>query len=273
MANRYDNERRNERNRSYSRDYDRFDDRQQQQFESGNYGAERGYGQQGSYDDGYRQMDNDYGRDDFESYGRDDMTRRGGRDMNDRSGARTAGDPMRYDNRGDRFGSFNSNDYGGRDFERVQNRGYGSGSYGSGGGSYAGTMGHNRRRNEERGFFDKAGDEIASWFGDEDAERRRERDHTGRGPANYKRSDERILEDACDRLTDDWGVDASEITVTVQDAEVTLDGSVEDRRGKRRAEDCVHDISGVRHVQNNLRVTELDRRYDRTRTAEETSAS
>jgi hypothetical protein len=29
---------------------------------------------------------------------------------------------------------------------------------------------------EERGFFDRAGDEIRSWFGDEEAERRREYD-------------------------------------------------------------------------------------------------
>lgn len=31
-------------------------------------------------------------------------------------------------------------------------------------------------RDHERGFFDRAGDEVRSWFGDEDAERRRERD-------------------------------------------------------------------------------------------------
>jgi hypothetical protein len=33
-----------------------------------------------------------------------------------------------------------------------------------------------RGRREDRGFFDRAGDEIASWFGDEDAERRRRED-------------------------------------------------------------------------------------------------
>src|SRR5689334_1875395 len=30
---------------------------------------------------------------------------------------------------------------------------------------------------DERGFFERAGDEISSWFGDEDAERRRSEDH------------------------------------------------------------------------------------------------
>ena len=36
--------------------------------------------------------------------------------------------------------------------------------------------GHAGRR-DERGFFERAGDEISSWFGDEDAERRRREDN------------------------------------------------------------------------------------------------
>ncbi len=32
-------------------------------------------------------------------------------------------------------------------------------------------------RRDERGFFDRAGDEVASWFGDDEAERRRRDDH------------------------------------------------------------------------------------------------
>jgi hypothetical protein len=34
-----------------------------------------------------------------------------------------------------------------------------------------------RERRDERGFFERAGDEIASWFGDDDSERRRREDH------------------------------------------------------------------------------------------------
>ena len=115
-------------------------------------------------------------------------------------------------------------------------------------------------RDDDRGFFDRAGDEVASWFGDEDAARRRREDHRGRGPANYTRSDERILEDACDRLTDDYAVDATDVTVTVDGGEVTLDGTVPSRAHKRRAEDCVHDLSGVGHVQNNLRIADREGR-------------
>jgi osmotically-inducible protein OsmY len=110
-----------------------------------------------------------------------------------------------------------------------------------------------RYGDEERGFFERAGDEVLSWFGDRDARRRREVDHRGRGPKNYARSDERIRDDANDRLTEDVWIDASEVEVMVADGEVTLSGTVEDRRAKRRAEDCVEAISGVKHVQNNLR--------------------
>ena len=36
----------------------------------------------------------------------------------------------------------------------------------------------NHGRRDDRGFFERAGDEVASWFGDEDAERRRREDRT-----------------------------------------------------------------------------------------------
>ena len=78
--------------------------------------------------------------------------------------------------------------------------------------------------------------------------------HRGRGPRGYVRSDERINEDVHDRLTEDWVLDASDIAVSVSGGEVTMDGTVASRQDKRRAEDIVDGISGVTHVQNNLRV-------------------
>ena len=137
--------------------------------------------------------------------------------------------------------------------------GGGSGTYGGGAGGSQG-YGEDYRehgyagRQNERGFLQRAGDEVASWFGDEDAARRREQDHRGRGPSDYTRSDERIREDANDRLTEDWRIDASRISVAVKDGEITLSGMVSRRDDKRRAEDIVEDLSGVKHVQNNLRV-------------------
>lgn len=162
--------------------------------------------------------------------------------------------PARFDNG---MSYFTSESQGGRDFSRgsAYNRGagdYSSEGRGIGGSAYA----RDSYDRNDRGFLARAGDEVASWFGDEDAARRREMDHRGNGPANYKRSDERILEDACDRLTEDYALDARNIQVTVAAGELTLDGTVDSRQAKRRAEDCVEQISGVGHVQNNLRVTD-----------------
>jgi osmotically-inducible protein OsmY len=110
-------------------------------------------------------------------------------------------------------------------------------------------------REEKRDFIDRASDEVASWFGDEGAERRREQDqHRGKGPKGYVRRDERILEDVNDRLMQDSYVDASDIEVMVAEAEVTLSGTVASRQDKRRAEDLADSVSGVAHVQNNIRV-------------------
>jgi osmotically-inducible protein OsmY len=227
---------------------------------------------------------------------------RGGQDWQrdqGRSGQR--GDTSGYAGRtydasgGNDFGSFTSEDYGGRDFS---NRGggamggmrssesyrpsYGLSAWLHGNDDNDGRVGRNergagfgqnsgredygswRQYGESRGFLARAGDEVASWFGDEDASRRREQDHRqgrdqsqshrGRGPSNYTRSDERIREDANDHLTHDHHVDASHINVSVKDGELTLDGTVDSRDAKRRAEDAVEHISGVKHVQNNLRV-------------------
>ncbi|ASD63505.1 BON domain-containing protein [Bdellovibrio bacteriovorus] len=76
----------------------------------------------------------------------------------------------------------------------------------------------------------------------------------GRGPKSYKRSDERIKEDVCEMLTRDNNIDAEGIEVEVKDGEVTLSGTVPDRRMKHMAEDCAEGCYGVKDVTNNIRV-------------------
>lgn len=76
----------------------------------------------------------------------------------------------------------------------------------------------------------------------------------GRGPQSYTRSDDRIREELCDLLTDDDMVDATNVEVRVDQGEVTLSGTVNDRESKRCAEDIAESVSGVRNVQNQLRV-------------------
>ena len=131
-----------------------------------------------------------------------------------------------------------------------------------------------RGRGEGGGdFLQRAGERISAWFRGDRDERRDEgprrysadfgrearwsvpdRDHRGVGPKGYKRSDERISEEVHERLTEDPWVDASNVHVEVKGGEVTLSGQVDNRESKHRAERLIEDISGVGHVQNNLRV-------------------
>lgn len=76
----------------------------------------------------------------------------------------------------------------------------------------------------------------------------------GRGPKGYARSDERLTEVICERLTEDPRIDAREIEVKVADGKVTLSGTVNDRRTKWRVEDLAEACSGVSFVENQLRV-------------------
>ena len=76
----------------------------------------------------------------------------------------------------------------------------------------------------------------------------------GRGPQGYKRSDNRIMEDINEEMTRDHDLDASGISVEAKDGEVILTGTVTDRESKRRAEEIAESCSGVRNVQNQIRV-------------------
>lgn len=76
----------------------------------------------------------------------------------------------------------------------------------------------------------------------------------GLGPRSYTRTDDRIREDVNECLMDDDHVDASGITVQVKDGTVTLTGTVDERWEKHRAEDIADACSGVRDVQNDIRL-------------------
>lgn len=78
--------------------------------------------------------------------------------------------------------------------------------------------------------------------------------HQGKGPKNYQRSDERVFEEVCERLTYDGELDASGVEVNVENGEVTLRGTVESRQMKHRAEDLLEGVFGVRDIRNELKV-------------------
>jgi osmotically-inducible protein OsmY len=162
--------------------------------------------------------------------------------------------------------------YGGNDYlNNTRERGYGSRQYGNTGydsdyndryrrGNNWNDRGdYGYQRGEDRDWWDRTKDEVASWFGDDDAERRREADrlsgpHRGKGPKGYTRSDDRIQEDINDRLSDDDYIDASDIEVTVNNRDVILSGTVDSREAKRRAEHIAEAVKGVSNVENRLRV-------------------
>ncbi len=106
-------------------------------------------------------------------------------------------------------------------------------------------------------------DEVASWFGDDDAERRRNMDkmygpHKGKGPKGYRRSDEKIRDEINDKLYHDSFIDASNIDVKVEDGDVVLSDTVESRGTKRRTEDLVDEVTGVKDINNNLKINKTE---------------
>ena len=76
----------------------------------------------------------------------------------------------------------------------------------------------------------------------------------GMGPSHYKRSDDRIRDDIYERLTDSHVIDARSIMVDVNEGNVTLTGTVGERRMRYAAEDLVERIGGVANINNQLRV-------------------
>lgn len=212
--------------RRYDEDYDEYKRR------VGSSGANYGNRSQGNYGNSYGSS----------QYNRDYDTNRYGSSYGN-SG---------YGNYG--YGGEYNRNQGNRYYDEDYNEDYGTGSHG-----YGRRSDRDRdHRQGDRDWWDKTKDEVSSWFGDDDAERRRRMDkrmsHKGRGPKGYTRSDERIREDVNDRMSDDAFLDASEIEVSVSSGEVILSGMVATRIDKRRAEDLAEDISGVKNVQNQLRV-------------------
>src|SRR5215213_8859942 len=225
-----------ESNRDYTSDRDR------------SYGA---YGQNyyGGGSSSYGQGSSNYGQG-SRSYGQSNYGQGSGGQR--RFGESSSNYSQRYDYPSDSPSRGMYGNQGGRSFDydrsrygRGQERGYEYESDRSGSGG-------------ERGWWDRASDTVASWFGDEEAERRRRMDeqrdqYRGKGPKGYRRSDERIKEDVNDRLSEGY-LDASDVEVTVTNAEVTLTGTVNSRMDKRRVEDIAESVSGVSNVENRLRV-------------------
>jgi len=77
---------------------------------------------------------------------------------------------------------------------------------------------------------------------------------SGVGPQGYQRSDERIREEVCDRLTQHGQLDASNLMVQVAQGEVTLSGAVDNRQARRMAEETAESVPGVQNIRNEIKV-------------------
>jgi osmotically-inducible protein OsmY len=147
--------------------------------------------------------------------------------------------------------------YGDRDRGHFADRGsFGDrGYYGDRGSNDRGTYGERAYGYGDRGvgnYFNQPG--YPGSFRSREGFEAGRQSFAGRGPKGYQRSDARINEDVCDRLCDSPEIDATNVDVRVAGGEVTLSGSVSSRDEKRRAEDMIEHVSGVREVHNNLRV-------------------
>jgi len=130
-------------------------------------------------------------------------------------------------------GAFNRQFQGGTEYFGTGQRGYGT----TWGGSNAGYTGMGSGSGDQGG---------TGQYSDQGR-------FAGRGPKGYQRSDDRIREDVCERLTHHPEIDASEIDIQVKNGEVTLTGTVDRREEKRMAEDVAEHVSGVKDVHNQLR--------------------
>jgi hypothetical protein len=75
-----------------------------------------------------------------------------------------------------------------------------------------------------------------------------------RGPKNYHRSDERILEDVYLCLLRDPHIDSSDVSIEVHRGVATLVGTVPTRHMKHEMEEAIHAIPGIADIHNRVKV-------------------
>jgi hypothetical protein len=103
------------------------------------------------------------------------------------------------------------------------------------------------------------GGEGRSWMDlRAEANMRSQGPHQGRGPQGWRRSDERVREEICERLTDDVLIDARGIEVEVREGVVTLSGEAVRPSDPTLASQIAHEVSGVKDVRVELTVKPRD---------------
>lgn len=94
-----------------------------------------------------------------------------------------------------------------------------------------------------------------TWVEGREPERRKPGgSHSRQVPQFHRRSDDKIREEIWELLTNNADLDASEVELQVESGEVTLTGTVDSRDARWLAEDLVTSVTGVREVNNRLKV-------------------
>jgi hypothetical protein len=234
--------------RNRQRDWQRDND---QDFGRTTYGDRYGW----NYDRGW-DGEQSFGQDYDRGYGRRDYGQQGGRQMRDRWQQQGRGQSGRgqYGTAGMR------SDYGTNyDYEDDYNRS-----------QWRGGRGQNRDfdmrdRDYDRGYvgYDREG----AFYQDLDEPYTYEYwefwmvpgEFSGVGPESYHRSDERLHEEVCERLTRHGRIDARNIEIEVKEGEIVLRGDVASREMKRMAEDVAESVSGQKEVRNEIKVRKEER--------------
>lgn len=107
-------------------------------------------------------------------------------------------------------------------------------------------------RDEDHGALYNLGRRIGEAVGDLFGTSERQERHVG--PRGYQRTDERIRDQICERLSYARGVDIRDVSVDVKDSVVTLSGTVKNRSQKYYVEDLADATYGVSEVNNDIRV-------------------
>jgi len=156
---------------------------------------------------------------------------------------------------------------GGTQHQWTGSQGLGGSSYGAGTseGSYGrfgetsqGGTWQSQSQPQQRGWTGSTGlSPQGQWTGGGTGTMDRPR--TGTGPKGYKRSNDRIREEISDIMMVRGDLDASNVTISVAEGVVTLEGTVDDRNTKRAIEDLAEGVLGVDEVNNRVRVQSSSR--------------
>jgi osmotically-inducible protein OsmY len=244
-----------EAERTYGRE-----SQQRGDWNDGDWQGQRGaYGSGGDQGQRFDDMRGMGGSSDYQGYGQGGGYRQPGSGYGQGGGYRQSGSSYGQGGGYRQSGSGYGQDSGYQQSGYEQGRQYGAG-YGQDAGYQQSGLRHEQGGSRQSGY----GRESSHPYGGQggsgyqgQGRSGQERDfgsRRGLGPRSYTRTDDRIREDVNERLMDDDHVDASGITVQVKDGTVTLTGTVDERWEKHRAEDIADACSGVRDVQNDIRL-------------------